>query len=505
MFEPSNQSGQDFKSKKGTSATDKAIGEALEGFVRYASTGFWTLLKSLFTRNALVSIPLLGGIFWECFRIAKSGAHILWIHDLAPSFLTFKRLHWVYKYNVYEHAGVLFFVPFTLICLIVGGWVMSEWNKYRMVFMNIGLTNAAGDTPKLIEKKKLDSYRTRLIVSANYISLSEFEAKSSRLEAAFKCNVESIVYGKNQGQVVITLTTAHFPRSVSYESLKKQHDLPKDSFYLGSTIDEVKTQSVADLPHLLIAGTTGSGKSMFFRQALLGLLESSEHIQLYGIDLKGGIELSEFTPAPNVKVVKQIEKAVELLRFIKSEMQRRFEYLEKNNLKQIVPKRDRMDRLIVAVDEASVLYMTRNRYDEDYQVSLEARQLADSIAKLSRAASIHLLLATQKLDKQAIPTSVSENISGRMAFRANSLQGSLAVLGTKDALDLPEIPGRGIWNFGSQKVILQTPKIDENSVRRSCERIRDEFADGRRKLFNPMMGDETVKEAKKGKSTLYQP
>ena len=58
-------------------------------------------------------------------------------------------------------------------------------------------------------------------------------------------------------------------------------------------------------------------------------------------------------------------------------------------------------------------------------------------------------------------TSISDNISGRMCFKTNSLQGSTLVLGNKDALDLPAISGRGIWLVGSTQVEVQAPYIED--------------------------------------------
>lgn len=197
----------------------------------------------------------------------------------------------------------------------------------------------------------------------------------------------------------------------------------------------------------------------------------------------------DFVGAPNVKVIKTMDQAVHLLSLIEREMKNRFAYLEKSNRKQITPEEDKKDRIVVAVDEASVLYMTRSKHDPDYQASLDARRLADSISKLSRAAAIHLLIATQKLDRQVIPTSVSENISGRMAFRANSLQGSMIVLGSKDACELPEIPGRGIWSYGTRKMIIQSPYAAEEIIKERCEQVATLFKEGKRKMFNPMIGE----------------
>ena len=114
-----------------------------------------------------------------------------------------------------------------------------------------------------------------------------------------------------------------------------------------------------------------------------------------------------------------------------------------------------------------------------------------------------MILATQKLDRQVIPTSVSENISGRMAFRANSLQGSLIVLGSKDACDLPDIPGRGIWNFGTKKVIVQAPFIDEKTIKARCLGVKEKYEKGKKKMFNPMLGADAKVKAKKQSQNLY--
>ena len=147
--------------------------------------------------------------------------------------------------------------------------------------------------------------------------------------------------------------------------------------------------------------------------------------------------------------------------------------------------------------------MNRGHYDSDKNNALEARKLADSIAKLSRAAAIHLLLATQKLENQVIPTSVTENISGRMVFRVNSFQGSNQVIGSKDAMTLPEIPGRGIWSFGTKQLTIQAPYIDEEFIKEKCTEIERDFKDGRRKCFNPLIREREKMEEENKKSIVY--
>ena len=110
-------------------------------------------------------------------------------------------------------------------------------------------------------------------------------------------------------------------------------------------------QPIRALPHLLIAGTSGNGKSMFFNQALISLTKTSPHIQLYLLDLKLGLEVRAYSDLPNVRIAKDSDEAVNLLQVVVNEMMERFKYLEKNGYKIIDPVRDSKDLIVVGVDE----------------------------------------------------------------------------------------------------------------------------------------------------------
>lgn len=446
-------------------------------------------------RHILLAILTFFSIHIVINFIIENYYHLKLIYLMFPEFMTFERIKFVYLLP----SDLLYFTFLTIIIVIGSiplGWRVNHLReKFINIFTTIGLKNSEGKTPKLIKTIKLDKYRKQYEFDSNSIGISEFSEKQERIEASFSMEVESIKVGKNPSRVLVTFSSQKFPTSVTYQELSENKVLPPDSFYVGQSHEGIVTQKISELPHLLIAGTTGSGKSVFFKQCLLGLLESSKNVQLYIVDLKGGLEAIDFKESPNVRIIKTMNDAVTTMRFIEKEMKERFSFLEANGLKAIEPSRDKKDRIVLAVDEASILYMNRNRYDDDYQKAIEARKLADSISKLSRAAAIHLVLATQKLDKQIIPTSVSENISGRMAFRANSLQGSLVVLGTKDASELPEIAGRGIWNVASKKQIIQSPFITDKEIKQVCKRIKNE-SEAKKILQSEMCGEKEAREAK---------
>ena len=500
---PDNRS--QFKNKMGDKPDilAQAFNEFTQEFVMVSAMGTWVLIKSIFSYYCPLVVALLGVIIWVGYYISTEALHIQFIHNLEPTIFSYERLMVMYKiHRNYYWAGIslLFLSP---LLLVMGYFSRSIATKYRLMFEKIGLRNGTKETPKMIKKKKVDKFRTKYIFDANGLGISEFEMKRERLEAHFREKIESIKYGKHRGRVEIIFNKQDFPEKLTYLELTKKISLPSNSFFIGHSEEGLLTQDISKLPHMLIAGTTGSGKTVFFKQVLMGLLEFTPHIQMYLVDLKGGLEMIDFVKAPNVRVVKTIEKTLEVFRQLEKEMKSRFKYLEKKGRKQIIPEVDKKDRIAVAVDEASVLYMNRGRYDPDRQATLEARRLADSIAKLSRAAAIHLLLATQKLENQVIPTSVTENVSGRMIFRVNSFQGSNQVIGSKDAMMLPEIPGRGIWSFGTKRLTIQAPFISERTIRSRCSFIEADFQSKRKTCFCPMIGEEEKRQKQETRNIGY--
>jgi len=316
--------------------------------------------------------------------------------------------------------------------------------------------------------------------------------------------IESIEYGTSPKIVKITTNSKKLSTFLSFDDASKRLSLKQNEFILGDTKEGFKKINFISLPHLLIAGTTGGGKSVFFKQTLTGLLSSTNHLQMYLIDLKGGLEFSDFKNFSNVKIVKNIDEAASLLQKIDNEMMKRFDLLESKNKKEIDPERDKNDRIIVAVDEASVLYANKDKYSEDYESSIAARNFTDRIAKLGRAAGIHLILATQKVSKETVNTSIQENISARMCFRMNTLQGSLALLGDKSAMELPAISGRGIWSHGSDSFEVQVPFIDDHIINKKAKQLKEDYQFKDKENFSVLIGEENDHASSKKLQTIIE-
>ena len=254
---------------------------------------------------------------------------------------------------------------------------------------------------------------------------------------------------------------------------------------------------IASLPHLMLAGVTRSGKSNFLKQMLLGLADHSQHLQMYLIDLKGGVEMKEFSELPNVQVTKDSSNAVACLAHLNEELERRFAYLEKEGHKFIDPKRDKMDRIVVAVDEASDLYAKGGLGKEEKELIENAKKYTDQIAKKGGATAINLIICTQKFVKEVIPTVIADNLTGKVCFRVTSRPASQNVLGTDDAAKLPKVAGRAIWRVGNKQMEVQTPYIPDDILEERIALIKEawEAKEPEKKNFKTMLDSTAGKEA----------
>ena len=469
---------------------DEEFTEFVHESVVCVGMGFIALLRA-FHRNPLLIVILAGISLWLVNYVAINGYHIAFIVEGLDPKTKESVVSWLLKLPQNYHVTMLTTLLYGTILVILGILLRYKRTKYQCLFEAIGLTNGVGDTPKLVSQKRIDEYRTEYTFDSNSIGLEKFRDKESDLEAAFGQSIDCIKHGDSQKYIKLTVMPFKVPEMVTYKELKRLQPLTEGSFYIGQTSGGPMTKKIEDLPHMMITGATNTGKSVFFKSTILGLLESSPHLQMYLIDLKNGLEFSDFKEAPNVEVYKDVPGAVKALKWVVNEMTARFDYMEKSNLKKIIPEKHKHDRIIVAIDEASVIYLAR-KTSKYYKLSLEARETTEDLTKLARAAAIHLIFATQKVEDKVVPTTIQENISARVAFQANTLQGSMIPLGTRDALDLPDIPGRGIWNFGAKRMLLQAPYIDGKEIVEACKKIKEDFEHERRHCFKAMLGTANI-------------
>ncbi|MBX3034592.1 MAG: hypothetical protein KF865_11765 [Bdellovibrionaceae bacterium] len=451
-----------------------------------------TLFKK--AEGFFVFVILLAAPFALVYR---NWAHLSLLHWAFPSVVS----EGVVRFLVLHVSQFAQFVILAGLLIMPLGVALGFVHFFRMVryqkeLRHIGLKSATGSEPKVIDVEEPAAFKKRIIVASQGIGVDQYLSKKSDLESCFGAIIEEIrVSPRSRKLVEISLAEKELPTVVSYQDCASKLTEPH-SFLIGESLGGVIAQPIRSLPHLLIAGTSGNGKSVFFNQTLISLMKTSPHIQLYLLDLKLGVEVKAYSDLPNVRIAKDGSEAVNLLQSVVTEMMERFKYLEKSGRKLIDPVRDKRDLIVVGVDEASVLYKKKSGDRGAKEATNHARELTDEITKLGRAAGIHLIAATQKVTTKTIETDVQENIGGRVCFRVGTLQGSNTVLGNKMAYELPDIKGRAIWNSGNDFIEVQTPFLSESMIEKEISAFKEEFSSGKRKCLQAMVTDRKTDTAK---------
>lgn len=182
---------------------------------------------------------------------------------------------------------------------------------------------------------------------------------------------------------------------------------------------------IESMPHMLIAGTTGSGKSVFMHQLIISLLikHSQDELQMFLIDPKM-VEMPLYEPLRNCHVVSDTEGAIALLNELCYEMDKRYSALSRSRCRDIdsynATARTSMSRIVVFIDELADLILTSKKAVEKSIVRL---------AQKARACGIHLVVATQRPDRTVVTGLIKTNIPVKVCLSVNTDIDSRIVLG----------------------------------------------------------------------------
>ncbi len=241
----------------------------------------------------------------------------------------------------------------------------------------------------------------------------------------------------------------------------------------------VVVADISKMPHGLIAGATGSGKSVCINSVIISLLykASPEEVKLLMIDPKV-VELSVYNGIPHllVPVVTEPRKAAGALGWAVSEMEKRYQMFADRGVRDIAgynkvveglvdePEVEKMPQIVIIVDELADLMMTAPHEVEDS---------INRIAAKARAAGMHLLIATQRPSVDVVTGVIKANISSRIAFEVSSQIDSRTIL---DAAGAEKLLGRGDMLFspaGSNKPKrVQGCFVSDEEVERVVEFVK---------------------------------
>jgi S-DNA-T family DNA segregation ATPase FtsK/SpoIIIE len=242
--------------------------------------------------------------------------------------------------------------------------------------------------------------------------------------------------------------------------------------------------NLAKMPHLLIAGATGSGKSVTIHAIVTSLLfrNPPENLKFIMIDPKR-VELTMYNKIPHLltPVITDPKKSILALKWVAKEMERRYDILEKNSVRDIssyhqniLSKEENKDKepmpfIVIIIDELADLM-------QSYPRELEAAVVR--LAQMSRAVGIHLILSTQRPSVNVITGLIKANVPARIALQVTSQIDSRTILDTAGA---EKLLGAGDMLFlsgeMSKPLRIQSAYISEKEVKGVSKYLSDTYAD----------------------------
>jgi len=240
---------------------------------------------------------------------------------------------------------------------------------------------------------------------------------------------------------------------------------------LGKNISGVPVVGdLASMPHLLIAGTTGSGKSVCINTIILSLLyrHTPDRCKFILIDPKM-LELSAYEGIPHLlcPVITEAKKAASVLGWVVKEMENRYRLMTKEGVRNIDGYNTKhtlaMPYIVVVVDEMSDLMLVAGKEIENY---------IQKLSQMARAAGIHIIMATQRPSVDVITGTIKANFPTRISFQVTSKIDSRTILGEQGA---EQLLGKGdmLYMSSANRIVrIHAPFVSDNEIEKVNNYLR---------------------------------
>jgi len=229
---------------------------------------------------------------------------------------------------------------------------------------------------------------------------------------------------------------------------------------------------LSSMPHLLIAGTTGSGKSVCINTIILSLLykHTPDKCKFILIDPKM-LELSTYEGIPHLlcPVITEAKKAASVLGWVVKEMESRYRLMTKEGVRNIdgynAKHKFPMPYIVVVVDEMSDLMLVAGKEIENY---------IQKLSQMARAAGIHIIMATQRPSVDVITGTIKANFPTRISFQVTSKIDSRTILGEQGA---EQLLGKGdmLYMSSANRIVrIHAPFVSDNEIEKINNSLRSQ-------------------------------
>lgn len=315
-----------------------------------------------------------------------------------------------------------------------------------------GIVNSAGEAPMLlrIQRGKKNKHLYRYEFDANSLSLSFWQDHQAEIEAALNINIAKIQTSRGKHRIWIFAVHAidAIPDFIAFDlSLisKNTSQLTMGEGLLGRVVVDLN-----HIPHILIGGSTGSGKTLLLKLLLVQLIRKGAVVHI--ADFKGGVDYPARW-AETCNIITDESALIHTLADIVKELNSRKKLLRTCGVPNIAAynrsTNTPIHRIVFACDEVAEL-LDRTGADKERKAQIsQIESYLSTIARQGRAFGIHLILATQRPDANILSGQIKNNIDCRICGRADRVLSQIILDSSIAADEIPKgVQGRFIDNEG---------------------------------------------------------
>lgn len=442
------------------------------------------LIRSLFIIIKDFIVGIAKGIFYGTKKLRNRklllGSLINFLIPLIPLFKNFSIISNLKINNTTNINNtvldylIFFVISFILYLNIISG---SGGNKKLSAALETaGIVGQDGRPPMLLYKYK-DNVGYEIYKFRGLVKFSEWKKKKEDIETNLNISIKEIKQGKRKDEVILKTVPGVLVMPGGTGEEKTEEERKKVTLYWNDNVikekdnlvsigrnevEEIVVDFDAD-PHFLVAGATGSGKSVTIRSIVWQFLVRGH--KGFFVDFKGGLEYSDGYKRYGETIIDR-SKLLEVLKTLVKENELRQKALLEvgaKNINQYNKKSSKkMYRVLLVIDELAEVIDPNSVPKEEKEIADEITGILSSFGRVARATGIHMIFGIQRPDANVVNGQIRSNVTGRICGRVPSGKASEIVLDDPSAASLPKVKGRMIYQNAGEMIEFQGYFFDDD-------------------------------------------
>lgn len=442
------------------------------------------LIRSLFIIIKDFIVGIAKGIFYGTKKLRNRklllGSLINFLIPLIPLFKNFSIISNLKINNTTNINNtvldylIFFVISFILYLNIISG---SGGNrKLSAALETAGIVGQDGRPPMLLYKYK-DNVGYEIYKFRGLVKFSEWKKKKEDIETNLNISIKEIKQGKRKDEVILKTVPGVLVMPGGTGEEKTEEERKKVTLYWNDNVikekdnlvsigrnevEEIVVDFDAD-PHFLVAGATGSGKSVTIRSIVWQFLVRGH--KGFFVDFKGGLEYSDGYKRYGETIIDR-PKLLEVLKTLVKENELRQKALLEvgaKNINQYNKKSSKkMYRVLLVIDELAEVIDPNSVPKEEKEIADEITGILSSFGRVARATGIHMIFGIQRPDANVVNGQIRSNVTGRICGRVPSGKASEIVLDDPSAASLPKVKGRMIYQNAGEMIEFQGYFFDDD-------------------------------------------